>query len=122
MRVRIQHWQDVASLVVGAWLVVSPFVLGMSGVAVALTIALGLGVILFAVEAFVIPSYLEEWGEMFLGLALVVAPWTVSYEPGAATVNSVLSGLLVILFAVWELMTDRDFSTWWHDRWHHGAG
>jgi hypothetical protein len=119
---RIQHWQDVASLVVGAWLVVSPFVLGMSGVAVALTIALGLGVILFAVEAFVIPSYLEEWGEMLLGLALVVAPWTVVYEPGAATVNSVLSGLLVILFAVWELMTDRDFSTWWHDRWHHGAG
>ena len=59
---RIQHWQDVASLLVGAWLVVSPFVLGMAGAAVWLTIALGLGVILFAVEAFVIPSYLEEIG------------------------------------------------------------
>jgi len=118
---RIQHWQDVASMVVGAWLVVSPFVLGMAGAAVWLTIALGFGVILFAVEAFVIPSYMEEWGEMLLGLALVVAPWSVGYEPGAATVSSVLSGLLVILFAVWELMTDRDFSTWWHDRWHHGA-
>ena len=99
----------------------SDSVLGMAGAAVWLTIALGLGVILFAVEAFVIPSYLEEWGEMLLGLALVVAPWTVGYEPGVATVSSVLSGLLVILFAVWELMTDRDFSTWWHDRWHHGA-
>ena len=68
---RIQHWQDVASLLVGVWLVVSPFVLGFAGAAVWLTIALGLGVILFAVEAFVIPSYLEEWGEMLLGLALV---------------------------------------------------
>jgi hypothetical protein len=27
--------------------------------------------------------------------------------------------MLVILFAAWELMTDRDFTTWWHDRWHH---
>jgi hypothetical protein len=27
--------------------------------------------------------------------------------------------MLVILFAAWELMTDRDFITWWYDRWHH---
>jgi hypothetical protein len=80
---------------------------------------LGLFVILFAVEGLVIPDYLEEWGEVFLGLALLVVPWTVSYELVSATVSSVTSGILVILFAAWELMTDRDFSTWWHDRWHH---
>jgi len=38
-----------------------------------------------------------------------------------ATVNSVVSGLVVILFAVWELATDRDFTTWWHDHWHRTA-
>jgi len=32
---------------------------------------------------------------------------------------SVASGILVILFAAWALMTDRDFINWWHDRWHH---
>jgi hypothetical protein len=31
----------------------------------------------------------------------------------------VASGILVILFAAWELMTDRDFINWWHDRRHH---
>lgn len=119
---RIQHWQDFASLLVGVWLVLSPFALGSSGAAVWLTIVFGLGVILFAIEAFFVPSYLEEWGEALLGLALVLVPWTVGYKSVSATVNSVLSGMLVILFAGWELMMDRDFATWWRDRWHHRAG
>jgi hypothetical protein len=116
---RIQHWQDLASLLLGAWLVLSPFALGFTGAALWITIVLGLCVILFAVEGFVIPSYLEEWGEVLLGLALMAAPWTFDYESVLATVNSVVSGILVILFAAWELLTDRDFITWWHDRWHH---
>jgi hypothetical protein len=45
-------WQDVASLLVGVWLVGSPLVLGFAGAAFWLSIALGLGVLLFAVEAF----------------------------------------------------------------------
>ena len=118
---RIQHWQDAASLLLGVWLVLSPFVLGFAGAATWITIVLGLCVILFAVEGFVIPSYLEEWGEVLLGLALLAAPWTVGYESVSATVNSMVSGILVILFAAWELMTDRDFATWWHDRWDHPA-
>jgi SPW repeat len=116
---RIQHWHDVASLVLGVWLVLSPFTLGFAGAAVWITIVLGLFVVLFAVEGFVIPSYLEEWGEILLGLALVVAPWTVGYESVSATVSSTVSGILVILFGAWELMNDRDFINWWHDRWHH---
>jgi hypothetical protein len=119
---RIQHWQDAASLLVGVWLALSSFVLGLTGPAVWITIALGLGVMLFAVEAFVIPSYLEEWGEMLLGLALVLAPWSIGYDTVSATISSVLSGIVVILLGAWELMTDRDFTAWWHDRWHHRAG
>jgi SPW repeat len=119
---RIQHWQDVASLVMGVWLVLSPFALGFAGAAVWITIVLGLFVVLFAVEGFVIPSYLEEWGELLLGLALLAAPWTIGYESVTATVNSMLLGILVIVFGAWELTSDRHFITWWHDRWHHPAG
>lgn len=118
---RIRHWQDAASLLLGVWLVLSPFALGFAAAATWITILLGLGVILFALEGFVVPSYLEEWGEILLGLALLAAPWAVGYEQVSATVSSAASGLLVILFAVWELATDRDFIAWWHDHWHHPA-
>jgi SPW repeat len=118
---RIQHWQDAASLLLGVWLVVSPFVLGFAGAELGITIALGLFVAIAAVEGFVLPSYLEEWVEILFGVALVAAPWTVGYESVTATASSALSGVLVILFAIWELMTDREFGTWWHDRWHHRA-
>jgi hypothetical protein len=118
---RIRHWQDVASLLLGVWLVLSPFVLGFAGAAVWITIVLGLSVILLAVQGFFIPSYLEEWGEILFGLALLVVPWTVGYESVSATLSSMVSGTLVILFGAWELLTDRDFITWWHDRWHHPA-
>jgi hypothetical protein len=45
---RIQHWRDIASLLVGVWLVVWPFVLGFAGAATWVTIVLGLFVILSA--------------------------------------------------------------------------
>jgi hypothetical protein len=118
---RIRHWQDIASLLIGMWLVVSPSVLGFTEAAAWITVVLGLCVVLFAVEGFIIPSYLEEWGEILLGLALLAAPWTVGYEPEWATISSMVSGILVILLGASELMDDRDFATWWHDRWHHPA-
>jgi hypothetical protein len=99
----------------------SPFALGFAGAAIWITIVLGLFVVLAGVEGLVLPSYLEEWVEILLGLALAAVPWTIGYESGQATVNSVLSGILVILLAVSELWTDREFITWWHDRWHHSA-
>jgi hypothetical protein len=97
---RIRHWQDVASLLVGVWVVLSPFALGFTGAVTWTTLVLGLSVIVFAVGGFVIPSYLEEWGELLIGLALLVVPWTVGYEPELATVSSMVSGTLVILFAI----------------------
>jgi hypothetical protein len=118
---RIRHWQDIASLLIGMWLVVSPSVLGFTEAAAWITVVLGLCVVLFAVEGFIIPSYLEEWGEILLGLALLAAPWTVGYEPEWATISSMVSGILVILLGASELLDDRDFATWWHDRWHHPA-
>lgn len=115
---RIQHWQDFVSLFLGAWLVVSPLALQFGDAAAWISVALGLGVMMFAVEGLLIPSYLEELGEIGLGLALLVAPWAIGYESQAAMLSSMIAGALVMVLAFWEIMTDRECVTWWQAHRH----
>jgi hypothetical protein len=118
---RVQHWQDIASLLLGLWLTTSPLLLGFTGAAGWVTVVLGVFVVLFAIEGLIIPSFFEEWGEILLGVALMAAPWAIGYESQAASISGVMTGVLIIALAVWEMMTDREFMTWWHEHWHHPA-
>jgi SPW repeat len=113
---RLVHWQDVLSCTVGAWLCISPLVLSLGGLAAWATLAFGLLVMVFAVEGLILPSYLEEWVEIVMGLALVIAPWSMSYGSSAAAYNSTISGIAVIVLAAWEMATDGEFLTWWSQR------
>ena len=110
---KVQHWQDIASLMVGAWLVISPMALGFSHAAVWFTVTLGLTVMVFAIEGLLLPSYLEECAEVLVGAALMVAPWVVDYDSRIAVANSIFAGSAVIFFAMSELLTDREFQDWW---------
>ena len=110
---KVKHWQDVASLIVGVWLIISPMALGFPQVAAWFTVILGLTVMVFAIEGLLLPSYFEECAEIVAGLALMVAPWVVAYDSRLAVANSVFAGTLVIFFALSELMTDREFQLWW---------
>lgn len=118
---RVQRWQDVASLLVGSWLIVSPWALGLTGPGAWFTAVLGLFVMLFAIEGLLVPSYLEELAEIGLALGLMVGPMLLEYGSITAVISAVASGALVMTFALWEIMTDREVIAWWHDHWHRGA-
>ncbi len=115
---RKMHWQDLCSIALGIWLVVSPFILGFSGAAHILTVTLGLTVMLISAEALFLPSYLEEWCEIVVALGLIVMPLAGDYLGTTAAYNSyIVAGLLIVL-AVWEMLSDQEFMTWWHARIH----
>jgi hypothetical protein len=119
---QMKHWQDPVNVVLGAWLVVSPWVLGFTNNSAALSnsVIIGLALAAAALGAIFVPRAWEEWTEAVLGLWMVASPWMFGFSTlYAAKVNAVATGLIVLVLALWVLMTDKDFATWRHDRTAH---
>jgi hypothetical protein len=115
---KMKHWQDPANAVVGAWFVVSPWVLGFAAHtgASAVSVIAGVALVATALGATFVPRAWEEWTEAVLGLVMTVSPWLLGFStlPGA-TANAVLAGLVVLALAVWVLAIDKDYGGWWND-------
>lgn len=115
MMKRLKHWQDVVSVVVGLWLIASPWVLGLRGPLQALGDFVVIGAVLagFALTAVFLPESWEEWSELVLGLWLVASPWILGFnDVQPALLNAVASGGIVTVLAVWVLGTDAEFGGW----------
>lgn len=109
---QMKHWQDLVNAAIGAWLVISPWALGFQSNSLALSNALVVGVALMAAAlgAIYLPQAWEEWSEAALGVWLLASPWVVGFESiYLATVNVALSGLVVLVLALWVLAVDKDF-------------
>lgn len=116
MTAKMKHWQDPVNLVLGLWMIISPWVLGYQTQAAAQSNAIIVGVpiaILAAIE-FVNVAAWEEWLNFLLGIWLVISPWAVGFSGvAAATSNAVIIGVVVAVLAIWALGTDRDIGGWW---------
>jgi hypothetical protein len=104
-----KRWQDWVNVVLGVWLVVSPWALGFSNHETASLVAwlAGAAVVVFAA----IGAYMREtWEEaitLIVGLVLMGAPWAFGFaDQLTATANISTTGLLVTIFAVWAMLRD----------------
>ena len=101
-----EHWQDGVSVLVGVWLVTSPWVLGYYGITAAMWNSVALGVI-FAVAAGAALLKFHEWEEwinVVLGAWLIMSPWLLDYAVmGAAAWNHAIVGLLVLALSGWSI-------------------
>lgn len=111
----VKHWQDPANVLLGIWLVVSPWVLGFQGETVAMVNTVVVGLVLGAVAlgATLVPQAWEEWSEAALGVWLAASAWILGFAMvEAAMVNAVLSGIVIAVLSMWVLMTDKDYLGW----------
>lgn len=117
-----KHWQDPVNAVLGAWLALSPWVLGFQDQMppTANGVVIGLALIAAALGAFFLPRAWEEWTEGALGLWMVVSPWVLGFSMNRnAMLSAVISGVAVLVLALWVLLTDENYSSWRPDRTAH---
>ena len=114
---KVKHWQDPVNLILGIWMLISPWVLNYSGEAAAMWNAVILGILIGAVAigALVQPKAWEEWANAVLGIWLVISPWALGFSMSSEPMaNAVIVGVVTAALALWTLGTDKDFGGWWN--------
>lgn len=108
------NWQDVVCLILGLWLVVSPWALGFTAIQFAVwnAVVLGVVIVLMTLAELVEFHDWEEWTDMVIGGWLAISPWALGFTAEAggsriATGNFLIVGLLVLAMAAWSLVGHR---------------
>lgn len=106
----MKRWQDWVNIVLGAWMFLSPWILGFAGTqsAAAWTAwILGAAVLVFAGIAAYMHQAWEEAVNIILGICLIASPWVFNFAAESTpTSNSVIVGLLVAAFGIWAMVMD----------------
>ena len=99
--VSMSRWSQIPLLVLGLWLIVSPFSLGYRSVPLIWSdVISGILVTVLAVIAFRTKRVWAAWANTFVGLWLAFAPVVFRTPDAAAYANDTLMGMFVITFAV----------------------
>jgi hypothetical protein len=114
----VRRWQDWANLLLGSWLIGSPWVLQYEGTHAAWNAYLtGGGILVVALIAAYMPKAWEELINTLLGIWLVVSPFVLGFAATTTVaLHTVVVGILATAFAVWAMASDKRL----YKRWHSG--
>ncbi|MCA0272197.1 MAG: SPW repeat protein [Proteobacteria bacterium] len=107
----VGNWQDVVCLILGLWLIVSPWALGFTGIESAMWNAVILGIVIVVMTLMELVEFhdWEEWTDMVIGGWLAISPWVLGFtgEAGGSSLaagNFLIVGLVVLALAAWSLI------------------
>ena len=111
-----KRWQDQVILLLGLWLIASPWVMGYPGDSPPTSNAVIAGIIMVAMAAFdLYKTYV--WAVLFnivVGAWAVVSPWIVdTVADPAMTWSLVIAGIATIVLGLWELRSDPELQSQW---------
>jgi hypothetical protein len=120
-----KHWSDWVDTALGAWLIASPWVLQYPNDAWSASWncwVLGAAILVLSFEEISLPDVLEEWYDMALGALLIISPWAWDYSSHlVATLNAVITGILVVGFSTWGMNQFMHLEERWRERHGHSS-
>lgn len=105
------QWKDAANLVLGAWLIASPWALSFADQQTPARNAWVVGVVIAvaALAALIAFQQWEEWVNIALGAWLIVSPYVLMFTTiTAAMWNQIIVGALVGALAIWAAVTESE--------------
>lgn len=111
-----RRWQDQVILLLGLWLIVSPWALAyVIGSPIAINVQVAGAVIALLALFDLYKTY--AWAvilNLLIGLWVAVSPWVDALaDRSAMMTNNVIVGAAVIVLALWELKSDPDLHRQW---------
>jgi hypothetical protein len=93
---------DVANLILGAFLFLSPWIFGLGGTAAENANIAGIVIAALAIAALAAFAVWEEWLNLVVGLWTLVSPWVLGFhaETKAMTISVIVGAAVAILAAV----------------------
>lgn len=116
LHISTKRWQDQLILLLGLWLIVSPFAIGYPGTSAAAGNAIIAGIVMAALAAFdLYKTYV--WAvalNLVVGAWVAVSPWFIDVLQERAMMASLIaSGVATVVLAVWELRSDPELHRQW---------
>jgi hypothetical protein len=112
----VRRWQDQLILVLGLWLIVSPWALAYPAGSLQMTNAIVSGLILAVLSAFELyKTYF--WAvvvNLLVGIWVVISPWVLRIADTRTVMwNELIVGIAVVVLALWEMRTDPELHKHW---------
>ena len=106
----MRRWVDWVNIILGVWLVASPWVLAEAAggrAAAWASWSAGIAVVVLALAAMHRPTVRRDVMGIVIGTWLIASPWVLGFAAeSAASTNSVIMGALVTAYACWATRID----------------
>ena len=93
----------IINLIAGIWLILSPFLFGYSGGAMANSVIIGIAVTILAVTRLVMTRDVwTGWLIAVAGLWLIIAPFIFGFTEPAVLWNEIIVGIIIAGLSLWR--------------------